>query len=109
MQVRQALAAALLAATAVGAMAQELDPSDTLQGRSLASQVAQSERTRAAVLAETRNAQADGQLAVVGEKADATAVDVVPHNQAAGRTRAEAKAALAAWRKSHKLTVGELG
>ena len=33
MQVRQIVAAALLAATAVGAMSQELDPSETLQAR----------------------------------------------------------------------------
>ena len=109
MQVRQAIAAALLAVTAVGAMSQELDPSETLQARSLASQAAQSERTRASVVAETRNLQADGQLKAVGEKADAPAVDVVPQSQYAGRTRADAKAELAQWRRAHKLAVGELG
>ena len=109
MQVRQSTAAVLLAVTAVGALAQELDPSDTLQGKSLASQAAQSERTRASVVAETRNLKADGQLKAVGEKADAPAVDVVPQTRYAGRTRADTKAELAQWRRSHKLTVGELG
>ena len=109
MQVRQAIAAALLAVTAVGAMSQELDPSETLQAKSLASAAAQSERTRASVVAETRNLQADGQLKTVGEKADAPAVNVVPQSQYAGRTRADTKAELAQWRKTHKLTVGEQG
>lgn len=36
MQVRQVLVATLLAATAVGAMSQELDPGETLQARTLA-------------------------------------------------------------------------
>jgi hypothetical protein len=44
MQVRQVIAAALLAVTAVGAMAQELDPSETLQGKSLAAQAASKAR-----------------------------------------------------------------
>ena len=109
MQVRQAIAAALLAVTAVGAMAQELDPSETLQGKSLAAQAAQTERTRASVVAETRNLQAEGQLKTVGEKADAPAVNAVPQTEYAGRTRADTKAELAQWRRSHKLTVGELG
>ncbi len=109
MQVRQAIAAALLAVTAVGAMSQELDPSETLQAKSLASAAAQSERTRASVVAETRNLQADGQLKAVGEKADAPTVNVVPQSQFAGRTRADSKAELAQWRKTHKLTVGEQG
>ena len=43
MQVRQVLAAALLAATAVGAMSQEIDRSETLQAKSLAAQQAQAE------------------------------------------------------------------
>ena len=36
MQVRQVIAAALLAVTAVGAMSQEIDRSENLQGKSLA-------------------------------------------------------------------------
>jgi hypothetical protein len=110
MQVRQVIAAALLAVTAVGAMAQEIDPSETLQGRSLAAaQSAASERTRESVVAETRNLQAAGQLKSVGERADAPAIAVVPQTQYAGRTRADVKAELAQWRQHHKLTVGELG
>ena len=111
MQVRQVIAAALLAVTAVGAMSQEIDRSETLQGKSLAAaatQVANDGRTRASVVAETRNLQADGQLKVVGERADAPAVAVVPQTQYA-RSRADVKAELAQWRQTHKLVVGELG
>jgi hypothetical protein len=111
MQVRQVIAAALLAVTAVGAMSQEIDPSENLQGRSLAAARAQtSERTRESVVAETRNLKAEGQLNAVGERADAPAIAVVPQTQyAGGRTRADVKAELAQWRLNHKLTVGELG
>ena len=110
MQARQVIAAALLAVTAAGAMAQEIDRADTLQGKSLAAQAAQTqERTRASVVAETRNLQAEGQLKTVGERADAPAVAVVPQTQYAGRTRADVKAELAQWRQSHKLVVGERG
>ena len=111
MQVRNVIAAALLAVTAVGAMAQEIDRSENLQGKSLAAQaqVADAGRTRESVVAETRNLQADGQLKAVGERADASAVAVVPQAQYAGRTRADVKAELAQWRQTHKLVVGELG
>ena len=89
---------------------QEIDPSETLQGKSLAAaKAADAGRTRASVVAETRNLQADGQLTAVGERADATAVTVVPQSQLAGRTRADVKAELAQWRHTHKLVVGELG
>jgi len=111
MQVRQVIAAALLAVTAVGAMAQEIDRSENLQGKSLAAQAQATAagRTRESVVAETRNLQADGQLKTVGERADASAVAVVPQTQYAGRTRADVKAELAQWRQTHKLVVGELG
>jgi hypothetical protein len=109
MQVRQVITAALLAITAVGAMSQELDPSETLQAKTLAASKVQSGRTRESVVAETRNLQAEGQLKTVGERADATPVTVVPQKQYAGRTRADVKAELAQWRQTHKLVVGELG
>jgi hypothetical protein len=110
MQVRHAIAAALLAVTAVGAMSQEIDPSENLQGRSLAAAATQDAgRTRASVVAETRNLKADGQLGVVGERAEAPAVNVVPQTTFAARTRADVKSELALWRQSHKLVVGELG
>lgn len=110
MQVRQVITAALLAITAVGAMAQEIDRSETLQAKSLASaQASAAGRTRESVVAETRNLQADGRLQAVGERAEAPAVAVVPQTQYAGRTRADVKAELAQWRQSHKLVVGELG
>ena len=113
MQVRQVIAAALLAVTAVGAMSQELDPSETLQARSLASQAAQqsvkSGRTRESVVAETRNLQAEGLLQAAGERGEAPSVSAVPQTRSAGRTRADVKAELAQWRQSHKAVVGELG
>jgi hypothetical protein len=109
MQVRQIAAAALLAITAVGAMAQELDPSETLQAKNVAAaQAATASRTRNSVVAETRNLKAEGQLAAVGERADAPVVTAVPEAQA-GRTRADVKAELAQWRQNHKLVVGERG
>ena len=111
MQVRQVIAAALLAVTAVGAMSQEIDRSENLQGKSLAAQQLQAAgRTRESVVAETRNLKADGQLNAVGERADATPVAVVPTTQLAGtRSRADVKAELAQWRQTHKLVVGDLG
>ena len=109
MQARQVIAAALLAVTAVGAMAQEIDRADTLQGKSLAAQAATAERSRESVVAETRNLKAEGQLNAVGERADAPALPVVPQTQYAGRTRADVKAELAQWRQSHKQVVGERG
>ena len=110
MQVRQVIAAALFAVTAVGAMAQEIDRAETLQGKSLAAaQAANDGRSRESIVAETRNLQADGQLKAVGERADAPAVAVVPTTQFAGRTRADVKTELAQWRQTHKLVVGERG
>jgi hypothetical protein len=58
MQVRQLLVATVLAATAVGAMSQEIDRSETLQARSLAAQQAQQGLTREAVVAQVRDEQA---------------------------------------------------
>ena len=113
MQVRQVIAAALLAVTAVGAMSQELDPSDTLRARSLASQAAQqsakSGRTRESVVAETRNLQAAGQLQAAGERGEAPSVAVVPQTRYTGRTRADVKAELAQWRQTHRAAIGDLG
>jgi hypothetical protein len=109
MQVRQIAAAVLLAVTAVGAMSQELDPSETLQAKNLAAaQAATASRTRNSVVAETRNLKVDGQLKAVGERADAPTVAAVPESQA-GRTRADVKSELAQWRQSHQLVVGERG
>jgi hypothetical protein len=110
MQVRQIAAAALLAVTAVGAMSQELDPSETLQARNIAAaQAATASRTRDSVVAETRNLKSAGQLRAVGERAEAPAVAAVPETQAGGRSRADVKAELAQWRQSHQLVVGERG
>ena len=110
MQVRLVIAAALLAVTAAGAMAQEIDRAETLQGKSLAAaQSVTSERTRESVVAELRNLQADGQLKSVGERAEDAVVPVVPQTEVAGRTRADVKTELAQWRQSHQLVVGERG
>lgn len=82
MQVRQILIATVLAASAVGAMSQEIDRSETLQARTLASQQAQAQPqaglTREAVVAEARAAEASGQVNV-GERADGLAVDAAPN------------------------------
>jgi hypothetical protein len=110
MQVRQVIAAALLAVTAVGVMAQEIDRSETLQAKSLAAaQAGNGGRTRESVVAELRNLQADGQLKSVGERAQDAVVPVVPQTQYAGRTRADVKTELAQWRQTHKLVAGDRG
>ena len=110
MQVRQVIAAALLAVTAAGAMAQEIDRAETLQCKSLAAAQANNcGRTRASVVAELRNLQADGQLKSVGERAEDGAVPVVTQTEVAGRTRADVKTDLAQWRQTHKLVVGDRG
>ena len=110
MQVRQAIAAALLAVTAAGSFAQEIDRSENLQGKTLAAAQASTDgRSRASVVAETRNLQAEGQLAAVGERAEDSAVPVVTQTEVAGRTRAEVKTELAQWRQTHQLVVGERG
>ncbi len=61
MQVRQIATAALLAVAAAGAMAQEIDPGETLQARSLAARRAQVEssqaRTRESVAAQARESE----------------------------------------------------
>ncbi len=79
MQVRQILIASLLAMSAVGAMSQEIDRSETLQARSLAAQQVrpQSGLTREAVVVQTRVAEADGQIKV-GERADGLPVAGAP-------------------------------
>ena len=82
MQVRQIATAALLAVAAAGAMAQEIDPGETLQARSLAARRAQVEssqaRTRESVAAQAREEQASRQIKA-GELADALPVDAAPN------------------------------
>ena len=98
MQVRQILVASLLAVTAVAAMAQEIDPSENLQGKALAAQQVQKAavdgRSRQSVVAETRNLEAQGALKV-GEKADAPVVSTVPVSAyAQGTSGTQSQAAL---------------
>ena len=82
MQVRQVIAAALLAVTAVGAMSQEIDPSENLQGKSLAAAAA-SNAAAAAPRSSPRPATCRPMASckAVGERADAPAVAVVPQAQ----------------------------
>ena len=64
MQVRQVLVASLLAITAVGAMSQEIDRSETLQGKSLAAQSEQAtSRESASAEAPAVKAAPDAKLA----------------------------------------------
>lgn len=109
MKARQLFTAALLTVSATMAMSQELDPSETLQAKSLAAQAAaKSDRSRAAVVAELRNAQAAGEMKAVGEKAEApvssSVIVTVGERQ---KTRAEVRAELASWNETHKQVVGE--
>ncbi len=53
MQVRQILAASLLAVTAVASMAQEIDPAETLQGKSLAAQAEKAANAQAPIVKAT--------------------------------------------------------
>ena len=110
MQARQIIAATLLAVGAVGAMAQEIDRSETLQARNIAgAQAATSQRSRESVRAETRNLQAQGKLGVAGENSAAPVADSAPDAAPVGLTRAQVKADLAQWRASHKMSFGEQG
>lgn len=59
MQVRQLLVATVLAATAAGAMSQEIDPGETLQARNLSAQQVQAHRE--AVVPEARATEASGE------------------------------------------------
>lgn len=68
---------------------------------------ARSERSRAAVVAELRNAQAAGELTVVGELSDARVASVVPANASVAKTRAAVRQELALARSSHQLPFGD--
>ena len=81
MQVRQMLIASVLAVSAACAMSQEIDRSETLQGRSLAAQQAQTQNgvTRETAVTQERVAGADGQ-SNAGERASAPDVSwAKPH------------------------------
>lgn len=67
---------------------------------------AHSERSRAAVVAELRNAQAAGGL-TVGELSDAQVSNGVPANAAVAMTRTEVGQQLSLARSSHQLVFGE--
>ena len=113
MQVRQALVASLLVVSAVGAMSQELDPGETLQGRSLAAQREQAEqahrRASESAAAEARSADAARQ-AKAGEGAAASAAKAAPDSQQAqGKTRSKVRWDLTRWHLAHKPVAGEQG
>lgn len=57
MQVRHLLVASLLAVSAAGAMAQEIDRSDTLQGKSLAAQAEKAANAQAPAVKATPDTQ----------------------------------------------------
>jgi hypothetical protein len=82
MQVHKIVTAAVLAVAAAGAMAQEIDPGETLQARSLAARQAQVEssqaRTRESLAAQARKEQASRQIKA-GELAQALPVDAAPN------------------------------
>ena len=106
MQVRHLFAAALFTVSAVGAMAQEIDPRDQHPA-----QAAASVRSRESVQAEVRNLQASGAFKSVGEFAQApvTGAAAEVRYAEAPKTREQVKAELKEWRASHKEHVGELG
>lgn len=113
MQVRHVLIASVLAVSAAGAMSQEIDPGETLQGKSLAAQreqVAQAhDRARESAGAEARNPEAARQ-AKVGEGAEAPTGKAVPDSQhAQGKTRSKVRLDLTRWHPAHKPVVGEQG
>lgn len=113
MQVRQVLIASLLAVSAVGAMSQELDPSETLQGKSLAAQREQAAQARArdreSVGAQARNPEAARQ-AKGGEGAETPAAKAVPDSpQAQGKIRSKVRFDLTRWHPKHKAAVDEQG
>lgn len=113
MQVRQALVASLLVVSAVGAMSQELDPSETLQGKSLAAQREQAEqahrRAGEPVAAEAGSTDPTRQ-AKVGEGAAALAAKAVPDSQQAqGKSRSKVRWDLTRWHLAHKPVVGQQG
>lgn len=115
MQVRQVLIASILAATAVGAMSQEIDRSETLQARNLASQQVRGATTqareRASVVAEAGNVEASAPIKVA-EQADTPAVAPVPNISWATRhaTRPYAKTWLHGDRRqAHQVVVAERG
>ena len=112
MQVRQVIAASLLAVTALGAMSQEIDPGENLQGRSLAAQ-----REKAQALAGAREAsgvEAQGAEAVrhakLGEDAEAAAGKPAPASQhAQDKTRSKVRWDLTRWHLKHKAAASEQG
>jgi hypothetical protein len=91
MQVRQVLVASVLAIAAAGAMSQEIDRSETLQAKNLASRKADPSDGRVSAVAQAL--AADGR-AEAGERADASTVGAAPNISWAQRhaTRRYAKA-----------------
>ena len=106
MQVRQALVASLLAITAVAAMSQEIDPSENLQGRSLAAQREKAAQARERAADAASKPEASG-------TADAKegAARTVPDSQHAQvKPRTHARLDLTRWHPARKaVVVGELG
>ena len=96
MQVRQILVASLLAVAAAGAMSQEIDASETLQGKSLAAQQDKAAQAR------------DSATESAGAEAPAARV-VADSRHAQGKTRAHGRFDLTRWHPAYKAAVGAVG
>lgn len=106
MQVRTLIATALLSMSAAAVMADPVADSTT-DAVGTTHYSTTSQRTRTAVVAELRNAQAAGDVQRTGELSDAPAAAVVPA-QSPVISRAEVRADLAQARAHHALRFSEL-
>ncbi len=98
MQVRQILASAVLAFTALGAMSQEIDRSESLQGKSVA---AQREKIQQAESPQQGRAGQADEKAVVGSQAAAV---VSPTKKAPWAARHATHTYAKAWLRGDKRT-----
>ena len=105
MQVRTLIATALLSFSALGAMAQSIDDGTT-NSVGTTRYSTDSLRSRSAVVAELRNAQAAGELRS-GDLGDAPVAAAVPATNVAA-SRSEVRAELAQARAHHELRFGEM-
>ncbi len=113
MNVRQIIAASVLAVTAVAAMSQEIDPGENLQGRSLAAQrekaIQALAQAREASGVEGRSAEVARQ-AKAGESTEALAVKASPDSQhAKGKTRSKGRFDLTRWHPKYESVGDEQG
>lgn len=106
MRTHQSIIAALLSLAAIAATAQELDPSETLQAKSLASQAAQAhERAREMASADVKSPQTASAPKAAATKSDMTSIG--GDADQAPKTRAQVRQELKEWNATHKMVVGE--